>query len=177
MNHHQARAARIAYGYLRDPAEAEEAVQDAFVKAFLRLPSCRNELRFDLWFARIVVNGCLDRLAARTRRRRWLSPAPSDAHAAPDRRPERGPSPEGALLAREQRQRLLDAVARLPERQRSVVLLGSLEGHSAREIATILGLNEATVRVHLFRAIRTLRKVLHHDPILFGNAGRRRAAV
>ena len=173
MNRYQPRAARLAYGYLRDAAEAEEAVQDAFMKAFLCFPSCRNELRFDLWFARIVVNCCLDRLAARTRRRRWFSPFAGTEQVAP----ERGPSPEGAMLARERRQRLLDAVAGLPRQQRSVVLLGPIEGHSTREIATILGVNEATVRVHLFRAIRALRRVLHYDPLPAGAAGWRRMAV
>src|SRR3954469_4056383 len=71
---HQRRAGRIAYHYLRDAAEADEAVQDAFVKAYSHLPSFREELPFDVWFTRILINGCLDRIKARTRRERWLLP-------------------------------------------------------------------------------------------------------
>ena len=71
---HQRRASRIAYHYLRDGAEADEAVQDAFVKAYQHLASFREELPFDVWFTRILINGCLDRIKARTRRERWLLP-------------------------------------------------------------------------------------------------------
>src|SRR5215475_13128740 len=71
---HQRRAGRIAYHYLRDAAEADEAVQDAFVKAYQHLGSFREELPFDVWFTRILINGCLDRIKARTRRERWIVP-------------------------------------------------------------------------------------------------------
>src|SRR3569832_1100644 len=74
VERHQRRAARIAYHYLRDSAEADEAVQDAFVKAYQHLASFREELPFDVWFTRILINGCLDRIKARTRRERWLVP-------------------------------------------------------------------------------------------------------
>ena len=71
---HQRRAARIAYHYLRDAADADEAVQDAFIKAYQHLASFREELPFDVWFTRILINGCLDRIKARTRRERWQVP-------------------------------------------------------------------------------------------------------
>src|SRR6476660_6716744 len=91
VKRHQRRAARIAYHYLRDAAEADEAVQDAFVKAYQHLATFREELPFDVWFTRILINGCLDRIKARTRRERWLVPraAPpgslSGDGTAPDR--------------------------------------------------------------------------------------------
>ncbi len=157
VERYQRRAARLAYHYLRDPVEVEEAVQDAFLKVFEHLPECRTEWRFDLWFTRIVVNGCLDRLKARTRRQRLLVAASAEGCSLHAGRAADSPSPEGALLARETRRRLLEAVERLPDRQRSAVLLTRFEGHSPREAGAILGLNEATVRVHLFRAVQTLR--------------------
>ena len=58
---HQRRAARIAYQYLRDPSEADEAVQDAFVKVFAHISSYREAWPFEVWFTRILINGCLDR--------------------------------------------------------------------------------------------------------------------
>src|SRR3989475_6987981 len=72
---HQRRASRIAYQYLRDAAEADEAVQDAFVKVFSHIASYREAWPFEVWFTRILINGCLDRRKARVRRDRWLVPA------------------------------------------------------------------------------------------------------
>jgi DNA-directed RNA polymerase specialized sigma24 family protein len=79
---HQRRAARIAFHYLRDSAESDEAVQDALVKAYSHLSSFREELPFEVWFTRILINGCLDRIKARTRRERWLVPMPESPHAS-----------------------------------------------------------------------------------------------
>jgi RNA polymerase sigma-70 factor (ECF subfamily) len=177
---HQRRAARIAYHYLRDSAEADEAVQDAFVKAYQHLGSFREELPFDVWFTRILINGCLDRIKARTRRERWLLPmsgrpgsrsasgAAADTGAADrdltDRVAAGGLSPEQALLGRERRREIAAALAKLPERQRSVFVLSHVEGRTSREVSALTGLNESTVRVHLFRAIRKLRALLAQDP-------------
>ena len=163
VDRHQRRATRIAYHYLHDFGEAEDAVQDAFLKAFVHLPSFREELFFELWFTRIVVNCCLDRLKVRNRRGRWLVPAGDDERAPAERQPAEEPSPEIALLRRERRARLEAAIDRLPARQRSVVILNQLEGHSTRDVAGMLDLKEATVRVHLFRAVRSLRRRLRGE--------------
>jgi RNA polymerase sigma-70 factor (ECF subfamily) len=175
---HQRRAARIAYHYTRDAAEADEAVQDAFIKAYQHLASFREELPFDVWFTRILINGCLDRIKARTRRERWLVPMAGKAGTrgsggswvgAPQERDvtERvaagGLSPEQALLGRERRRQIATALAKLPERQRSVFVLSHVEGRTSREVSALTGLNESTVRVHLFRAIRKLRALLAND--------------
>lgn len=175
---HQRRAARIAYHYLRDSAEADEAVQDAFVKAYQHLASFREELPFDVWFTRILINGCLDRIKSRTRRERWLLPmsgarrtgggadGASDEREMTDRVAGGGPSPEQALLGRERRRQIATALAKLPERQRSVFVLSHVEGRTSREVSALTGLNESTVRVHLFRAIRKLRAQLANDPVV-----------
>jgi RNA polymerase sigma-70 factor (ECF subfamily) len=160
---HQRRAARIAFHYLRDSAEADEAVQDAFVKAYSHLSTFREELPFEVWFTRILINGCLDRIKARTRRERWIVPMPDGGSTDRDfteRTPGHGPSPEDQVLARERRQKLAAALAKLPDRQRSVFMLSHYEGCTSREVSAITGLNESTVRVHLFRAIRKLRGLL-----------------
>ena len=160
---HQRRAARIGFHYLRDAAETDEAVQDAFIKAYSHLASFREELPFEVWFTRILINGCLDRIKARTRRERWIVPMPDNGGTDRDlaeRTPGHGPSPEDQLLAKERRERLAQALAKLPERQRSVFMLSHYEGCTSREVSAITGLNESTVRVHLFRAIRKLRGLL-----------------
>lgn len=175
VSRHQRRAGRIAYHYLRDAAEADESVQDAFVKAYQHLASFREELPFDVWFTRILINGCLDRIKARTRRERWLLPMSGRSAPSADGTPverdvtERvaagGQSPEQALLGREKRQQIAAALARLPERQRSVFVLSHVEGRTSREVSALTGLNESTVRVHLFRAIRKLRGLLADDAV------------
>ena len=163
VDRQQRRAARIAYHYLRNPAEVDDVVQDAFLKAFLHLPSFREDLFFELWFTRILVNACLDRLKAKGRRARWLVPADTRERAAADGPPSREPSPEAALLAQERRAHLEAAIDQLPTRQRTAVILSHLEGRPTREVSTIMGLNESTVRVHLFRAVRKLRGLLNRE--------------
>jgi RNA polymerase sigma-70 factor (ECF subfamily) len=163
VGRHQRRAARIAFHYVRDAAEADEAVQDAFMKAYSHLSSFREELPFEVWFTRILINGCLDRIKARTRRERWMAPMPEGPGGERDfaeRSPGSGPSPEEQLLGRERRRKLAEALAKLPDRQRSVFMLSHFEGCTSREVSAMTGLNESTVRVHLFRAIRKLRTLV-----------------
>src|SRR6478672_12662261 len=103
VGRHQRRASRIAFHYLRDAAEADEAVQDAFVKAYSHLSSFREELPFEVWFTRILINGCLDRIKARTRRERWIAAMPDGPAGERDfaeRVAGHDPSPEEQLLAR-----------------------------------------------------------------------------
>jgi RNA polymerase sigma-70 factor (ECF subfamily) len=159
---HQRRAARIAFQYLRDRAEADEAVQDAFVKAFTHITSYREAWPFDVWFTRILINGCLDRRKARARRERWFVPrgtsGADDARLAEVRAAE--PDPERALLAHERRARVAAAVDRLDGRQRTVFVLCHYGDWTPREVSVMTGLKESTVRVHLFRAVRRLRALL-----------------
>ena len=169
---HQRRASRIAYQYLRDVAEADEAVQDAFVRVFSRITSYHEAWPFEVWFTRILINGCLDRRKARMRRKRWfvgggVSPV---QEAVASRREEHraGADPERQLLARERRARLAAAIDRLDGRQRTVFMLCHFGDCSPREVSAMTGLNESTVRVHLFRAARKLRGLLGGKLLLGG---------
>ncbi len=164
VERHQRRAVRIAYHYVRDSADADEAVQDAFVKAYTHLGTFREELPFEVWFTRILINGCLDRIKAKRRRERWIARPTIDANGEErdptENLPSRSPSPEARLLHNERRRRLKAAMVELPERQRLVFVLSHFEGRTSREVSAVTGLNESTVRVHLFRAIRRLRTLL-----------------
>ena len=159
---HQRRASRIAYQYLRDAFEADEAVQDAFVKVFGHITSYRETWPFEVWFTRILINGCLDRRKARARRDRWFVAgeiSASDESRASLDGPADG-NPEQRLLARERRARIAAAVDRLDGRQRTVFMLCHYGDCTPREVSAMTGLNESTVRVHLFRAARKLRGLL-----------------
>jgi RNA polymerase sigma-70 factor, ECF subfamily len=160
---HQRRALRIAYQYLRDAADADEAVQDAFVKVFGHITAYREAWPFEVWFTRILINGCLDRRKARARRERWFAPA-EEAESKSAVATANGPDPEAQLLGRERRNRLTAAIDRLDGRQRTVFMLCHYGDCTPREVSAMTGLNESTVRVHLFRAARKLRGLLGGTP-------------
>jgi len=154
---HQRRASRIALMYLRDTAEADEAVQDAFVRAFTRLETYRDEHPFEVWFTRILVNACVDRQRARQRRARRLV-ALDDMSTEPAA--GRSASPERRATGLAWREAVNAAVERLPARQREVFVLCHLGDHTPRDVSMMTGMRESTVRVHLFRAVHKLRAAL-----------------
>ena len=162
---HQRRASRIAYQYLRDAADADEAVQDAFVRVFSHIGTYREAWPFEVWFTRILINGCLDRQKARGRRDRWFTG--TEVSAADEARATAAAAasdPEHRLLARERRAKIAAAIDRLDGRQRTVFMLCHYGDCTPREVSAMTGLNESTVRVHLFRAVRKLRGLLGGQP-------------
>jgi RNA polymerase sigma-70 factor (ECF subfamily) len=161
VERHQRRASRIAFHYLRDAADADDAVQDAFIKAFTHLETYRDEMPFEVWFTRVLINGCLDRIKSRNRRNRWMTPMEGHGPGGEALDPvSEQPTPEARALAAERRRQLSAALERLPERQRAVFVLSREQGYSSREVSAMTGMKESTVRVHLFRAIRKLRTLL-----------------
>jgi RNA polymerase sigma-70 factor (ECF subfamily) len=159
----QRRAVRIAYQYLRDAYDADEAVQDAFIKVFTHITSYREDLPFEVWFTRILVNACLDLRKSRGRRLRWAVPMSSGSETAPTDPATPEQTPEQRLVSRERTNEITAAVESLPDRQRTVFTLCHLAEQTTAEVSAALGLSEATVRVHLFRAIRKLRRLLEHE--------------
>jgi RNA polymerase sigma-70 factor, ECF subfamily len=161
----QRRAVRLAFHFLRDGHDADEAVQDAFVKVFTHITSYREDLPFEVWFTRILVNACLDLRKARSRRLRWTLPIERHGGSEAPARDivDRQPSTEDRLVGRVRLKEIAAAVDRLPERQRTVFMLSQVAEQTTSEISQTLGVSEATVRVHLFRAVRKLRSVLERE--------------
>lgn len=157
----QGRATRLAYHLLHDAADADEAVQDAFVRLFVHMPSYRTDLPVESWFTRILVNTCMDRLKSRSRRR-WLLLAGDDESTARavDEATTEHPGADTRLLQQEQWAEVQRTIRQLPARQRLVLTLAHAGGLSASDIAAATGLAPATVRVHLFRALTRLRQLL-----------------
>ena len=160
----QRRAVRLAYQYLRDAHDADEAVQDAFLKVFTHITAYREDLPFEVWFTRILVNACLDLRKARARRLRWVlpieRPASIDAKAEAA---DRTRSAEDRLVGAARLKEITAAVDQLPERQRTVFLLCHFGEQTTAQVSEGLGVSEATVRVHLFRAVRKLRRLLERE--------------
>jgi len=132
---------------------------------FAHISSYRETWPFEVWFTRILINGCLDRRKTRARRDRWfVSSEVSSADEAHTAAAAVHGDPERALLARERRARIAAAIDRLDGRQRTVFTLCHYGDCTPREISAMTGLNESTVRVHLFRAARKLRGLLGGKP-------------
>lgn len=141
----------IARRLLQDADDAEDLVQDAFMRALSRIASFDEQRAFGPWFFRLLINAGLNAKKFRALRSpgtdagEWASPSPSPLELA-----ERD----------ELRERFRAALVRLPARQRLVVSLFEVDGLSTVEIAAILGITPETVRWHHHQARRTLRNEL-----------------
>lgn len=144
-------ARRVARAVLQDPDDADDAAQDAFLAALVKLDQYDSARRFGPWLMRIVANAATDR-----RRRRKVRSAVSldEGLVAGGTRPD--VMAERAVLLG----RLREALAELPERRRIAVVLFDVEGYSHAEIAQVLGIPEGTVRSEVFHARRKLRTLL-----------------
>jgi RNA polymerase sigma factor (sigma-70 family) len=152
VERHQTIAFRTAWTFTGSRADAEEATQDAFVKAFRALGRFREGAPFRPWLLRIVANEARNRLAASGRRRRL------ELRVAEERRPGGAvPSAEAALLDSERRTELLEALGRLGERHREVIVCRYLLGLSEAETAAALGVRRGTVKSRLSRALARMR--------------------
>jgi len=152
---HAPRMKSIALNLLSDPAEAEDAVQESFLKIYRGARAFRGAATFSTWTYRVLVNTCYDFL-----RRRKARPAavPLDAGEPGGALPA-GPDADHPL-----RLALEKAVALLKPRYRDVFLLFEVEGFTHAEIARILGIAEGTSKTTLFTAKRKLRRLLASAP-------------
>ena len=158
VERHHARIYRIALSYLRDRDDAQDAVQETFVKA------CQGAARWDgsaevaPWLSRIAVNHAID--CYRRGRRRLRSETPIDDEEHGQRIPAEAPSPERRAMDRETGERISAALSGLPARQRAVVVLRLYEEMNLEEIARALDMSLGTVKSSLHRALRRMRVTL-----------------
>lgn len=146
----------LAFALLGSPDDAEDCVQDSFIRALERLDQCRTPERFRAWLLRIVRNRALNM----KRRGRVRAAVPLDGLSlASDREDPERDAERGRV-----RERLVGALALLTEGQRTVVVLHDLEGWRHTEIAELLNIRTGASRALLFKARRALRKVLGGQP-------------
>ncbi|RWL42057.1 MAG: RNA polymerase sigma factor [Mesorhizobium sp.] len=172
---HNQRLYRIARGVVRNDAEAEDIVQEAYMRAFASLGAFRGEASLSTWLSRIVINEALGRL----RKRKRIAAVPENPEARiipfplnPSDDPER-------TMAQRQILGLVErATDSLPDVYRSVFVARVVEGLSIEETADLLGVRPETVKTRLHRARALVRKALDDEigPVLldaFPFAGRR----
>ena len=144
-------ARRVARAVLGDPDDADDAAQDGFLSALVKLAQYDSKRPFGPWLMRIVANAATDR----RRRRKVRSAEPLDPSLVGG-----GPRPDAVAAQSELGDKLRAALAELPERRRTAVVLFDVEGYSHAEIAGILGIPEGTVRSEVFHGRRRLRALL-----------------
>ncbi len=180
MRQHNGKLFRIARSILRDDADAEDALQDAYLDAYRHITSFRGGSRLSTWLTRIVINHSLMRLRKDRRNRRFV-PFPEQGQtepAMPEPRDEQAEPPDGAAFRAELRRLIERRIDELPAGFRTVLVMRDLEEMSSQEIAECLAIPAATVRTRLFRARAMLRASLTRDvnlaaTNLFGFAGAR----
>lgn len=152
----QRRVFTLARYLLSSREEAEDVAQEVFVRMWQSADAVPPEA-LEAWLLRVTRNACYDQLRRRRSRRRLLAVA---APGEPERVLSASPDPEVLACSSETGQRLVAALARLDEPQRSVIILREIEGLSCRQIGAIVDMTEGSVRVCLHRARRRLRDQL-----------------
>ncbi len=148
---------RVAFSVLRNPADAEDAVQEAFLRV-LRHRHTLHEVRdHRVWLIRIVWNVVLDR-----KRRAKTRPETDDVSELARILPSNGLSAEEIAAAAQHHARVVACVDKLPQKERQVLLLSAFEELSSVEIAEVLGITESSVRSRLFRARNLMAGLLDH---------------
>jgi len=142
----------VAYGVLRNREDAEEVAQDAFARAFHRFHQLRDRDAFRAWLTRMTWRLAIDRWRAdRRRTAREQAVAGGDSQAV---------NTEALVVERERSAAVWQAIDRLPEKLRIVVVLSAIEGHDTHEVARLLGIPEGTVKSRMFLARKTLSEQL-----------------
>jgi RNA polymerase sigma-70 factor (ECF subfamily) len=150
---------RLARGILRNDSEAEDVVQETYVRAFTHLQDFRGDSSLATWLARIAMNEALGRLRRQRPAVEWSSIPPATLEAQIIQFPHSGVSedPEKSMAQREIQHVVEHAIDELPDRFRIVFITRVIEGMNVEETAEILGLKPETVKTRLHRARTMLR--------------------
>ena len=159
---YQHKVVKLVMRYLREPADAQDVAQEAFIKAYRALPQFRGDSAFYTWLYRIAINTAKNALAARDRNPVSYEIDMQSNDETSDivsrlRDPE---TPEGLALTEEIRDTVNQAIESLPEDLRSAIVLRELEGLSYEEIAASMDCPVGTVRSRIFRAREAIDKRL-----------------
>jgi RNA polymerase sigma-70 factor, ECF subfamily len=144
-------AVRVAYGVVRQRQDAEEIAQEAFVKAYRSFSSLRDRSAFRSWLFRMTWRLAIDRW--RSDRRRIAREQTSWTGAT-------DATAESVASANQRAARLWSAIDELPEKLRQTIVLSAIQGYDVREVASLLGLPEGTVKSRLYLARKALAKRL-----------------
>jgi RNA polymerase sigma-70 factor (ECF subfamily) len=143
----------VAQRYMKDRAKAEDAMQEAFIKAFRKIGQFKGDVTFGSWLKRIVINTCLDAIKAN---KAEVIPLNEDVIHIADVESDWEVSDDVSLTE------IVQAIERLPENQKNAVRLFLMEGYDHKEISEILGITESASRTYLHRGKLQLKESLKH---------------
>ncbi len=153
---HHARILQLCRLWLNDSHEAEDATQEVFLKLFQASSVQDQSFAWRAWLTRVALNTCRDR--RRSSWWKWWREKPVGFEEMP--LPSRDPTPEEETVSREEREQIWRLFRGLSVRQQEVFALRYVEEWSVEEVAQTLGVTPGSVKQHLFRAVRHLRKAL-----------------
>ena len=173
VSKYQRKLGRLVSRFVRDPAEAEDVTQDAFIKAYRALPSFRGESAFYTWLYRIGINTAKNHLLANKRRAPTSTPFDTEEAESFE---EAGllhevSTPENELMSKQVVDVVQASLQQLPEDLRSALTLREIEGLSYEEIASVMNCPVGTVRSRIFRAREAVAENLR--PLLETSKGKR----
>jgi RNA polymerase sigma-70 factor, ECF subfamily len=152
---------RLAYRMTGSAQDAEDVVQETFLKAYRQLPRFESRANFGTWLHRIAVNCSIDLIRSRPHRESAQTDGDLEQFgAAIESTDATGTSPERLMLSTEVQQRIADAMTRLSRMERAAFMLRHFEGRSIEEISQSLGLKTNATKHSIFRAVRKMRAAL-----------------
>ncbi|PYQ17451.1 MAG: RNA polymerase subunit sigma-24 [Acidobacteria bacterium] len=158
VERHSRAVFRLAYRMTGNEHDAEDVVQEAFLRAYRRLDQYDQRARFSSWLYRIAANCAFDLL--RARRRRDEDPWPEGTEATPADFPATDPAPDRLVMSAEVKQRVTVAMSRMSAQEKAAFVLRHFEGMSIAEIGQALDLEASAAKQSVLRAVRKVRQVL-----------------
>ena len=164
VERHSRAVYRLAHRMTGSPHDAEDVVQETFLKAYRQLGRFEARADFRTWIHRIAVNCAIDHIRARRHRESGRDPADLDSGVLGEVALSTTPLPDRQLLSSEIGDRVADTMARLTPLERAAFTLRHLEGRTLDEICTALGLKQEAAKHSVFRAVKKMRAAL--EPLL-----------
>jgi RNA polymerase sigma-70 factor (ECF subfamily) len=160
VERHSRAVYRLAHRMTGNPSDAEDVVQETFLKAYKQLGRFESRANFGTWLHRIAVNCSIDLIRSRPHRESAHDTTDLE-HVTPAEAADAGrASPERLMLSTEVKRRIEEAMASLSQMERAAFILRHFEGHSIDEISSLLGLKTNAAKHSIFRAVRKMRLAL-----------------
>jgi RNA polymerase sigma-70 factor (ECF subfamily) len=161
VERHSRAVYRIAHRMTGNPSDAEDVVQETFLKAYRQLGRFESRANFGTWLHRIAVNCSIDLIRSRPHREAGHDSADLEEMSGADVAENPGQrTPERLMLSTEVQDRIAEAMSALSERERAAFVLRHFEGHSIDDISRSLGLKSNATKHSIFRAVRKMRAAL-----------------
>ena len=158
------KAYSVAFRFMRNDGDAQDMVQETFLKVYINFDSYNKKYNFSSWFYRILINCCINALKKRSRSRFLLDSWEKDKTLEIEKleigKDNSIRNPEEELIRKEKNKIIMEGVYALPEKQRDILMLYDIEGFSQHEISDILNIPLGSVMSRLFYGRKRLKKYL-----------------